>query len=139
MSLPIDKVAAGDLAPGQSTPGMTRFEAIVLDDVWSGLVKTEPGATSGWHHHGEHDTIAYVVGGAFRVETADGAMVQGDVGDFVHVPARTVHRESNPTSQTAEVVLVRRGTGEVVVNVDIDIDDDIPERETAAQKAADQR
>jgi hypothetical protein len=32
--------------------------------------------------------------------------------------ARTVHRESNPTDQTAEVVLVRRGTGPVTVNVE---------------------
>jgi hypothetical protein len=29
-----------------------------------------------------------------------------------------VHRESNPTDETAEVVLVRRGTGPVTVNVD---------------------
>ena len=52
--------------------------------------------------------------GAFRVETAAG-VVQGDPGDFVHVPAHTVHRETNPTDEPAEVVLVRRGTGPVVV------------------------
>lgn len=114
---PVSKVAADALAPGQSTPGMTREEAIVLDDVWSGRALTDPGVTSGWHHHGDHDTVVYVVRGAFRVETAAG-VVQGDPGDFVHVPARTVHRESNPTTETAEVVLVRRGTGPVVVNVD---------------------
>jgi uncharacterized RmlC-like cupin family protein len=96
---------------------MLREEAIVLDDLWSGRVHTEPGATSGWHHHGDHDTVIYVVRGAIRVETASG-LVQGDSGDFLHVPALTVHRESNPTSETSEVVLVRRGTGPVVVNVD---------------------
>ncbi len=114
---PVSKVAAGELSPGQRTPGMTREQAVVVADLWSGRVLTEPGATSGWHHHGEHDTVAYVVRGAFRVETASGT-VQGDPGDFVHVPAHTVHRESNPTDGTAEVVLVRRGTGPVVVNVD---------------------
>ena len=114
---PVTKVAADALTPGQATPGMARFEAVVLDDVWSGLARTGPGATSGWHHHGEHDTVAYVVRGAFRVETAAGVVDAGP-GDFVHVPARTVHRESNPTQEPAEVVLVRRGTGEVVVNVD---------------------
>ena len=114
---PVRKVAADALTPGHPTPGMVREEAIVLDDVWSGRVRTEPGATSGWHHHGSHDTVVYVVRGAFRVETAE-AVVQGDPGDFVHVPAYTVHREHNPTSVTAEVVLVRRGTGPVVVNVD---------------------
>ena len=113
----MSKVAADALTPGQATPGMTREQAIVVDDLWSGRALTEPGATSGWHHHGDHDTVVYVVRGAFRVETQSG-VVQGDPGDFVHVPARTVHRESNPTDETAEVVLVRRGTGPVVVNVD---------------------
>ncbi len=114
---PVRKVSADAFTVGQSTPGMTRHEAVVLDDMWSGVVHTDPWATSGWHHHGGHDTIAYVLRGVFRVETA-GGVVQGDPGDFVHVPAHTVHRESNPTDETAEVVLVRRGTGPVVVNVD---------------------
>lgn len=114
---PVRKVAAADLTPGQATAGMSRHEAIVLDDVWSGLAVTEPGVTSAWHHHGDHDTVAYVAKGVFRVETAAGVVV-GEPGDFVHVPARTVHRESNPAAEPAEVVLVRRGTGPVVVNVD---------------------
>ena len=114
---PVRKVAADELAPGHSTPGMTRHEAVVLADVWSGVARTDPGSTSGWHHHGNHDTVAYVVRGVFQVETASG-VVRGEPGDFVHVPAHTVHRESNPTDTRAEVVLVRRGTGEVVVNVD---------------------
>ena len=96
---------------------MQRRQAVVLEDVWSGLVHTEPGATSGWHHHGAHDTVAYVVSGVFLVETAAGE-VRGEPGDFVHVPAHTVHRETNPTAVRAEVVLFRRGTGPVVVDAD---------------------
>jgi uncharacterized RmlC-like cupin family protein len=114
---PVRKVAAAELTPGQPTPGIARDEAIAVDDRWSGRARTDAGVTSGWHHHGDHDTIIYVVAGAIRVETATGA-VQGEVGDFLHVPAHTVHRESNPTDATAEVVLVRRGSGPVVVNVD---------------------
>lgn len=114
---PVRKVAANELTPGHPTPGMDRRAAVVLDDIWSGSVTTEPGAVSGWHHHGAHDTVAYVVRGVFRVEAA-GEVVAADAGDFVHIPAHTVHRESNPTTETAEVVLVRRGTGPVVVNVE---------------------
>jgi uncharacterized RmlC-like cupin family protein len=114
---PVRKVAADALAPAASTPGMRRDVAIVLDDVWSGRALTDPGGVSGWHHHGDHDSVVYVVRGAFVVETADG-VVSAAPGDFVHVPAHTVHRESNPTDEVAEVVLVRRGTGPVVVNVD---------------------
>ena len=113
----VTRVPAGALQPGQPTPGMQREEAVVLPGLWSGRVLTDPGATSGWHHHGEHDTVAYVVAGVFAVETADG-VVAAEPGDFVHIPPHLVHRESNPTESTAEVVLVRRGTGEVVVNVD---------------------
>jgi uncharacterized RmlC-like cupin family protein len=114
---PVRKVSSDALTPGEPTPGIVREQAIVLDDIWSGRARTEPGVTSGWHHHGDHDTVVYVVRGAFRVETAAG-VVHSEPGDFVHIPARTVHRESNPTDETAEVVLVRRGTGPVTVNVD---------------------
>lgn len=111
------KVAAGQLTPGQPTPGMIRDEAIVLEGLWSGRVRTAPGATSGWHHHGNHDSVLYVVAGGIRLETSAG-VVEGEPGDFLHVPAHTVHRESNPSAETGEVVLVRRGTGPVVINVD---------------------
>ncbi len=116
MANPVRKVAADALEPGHPTAGMHRESAIVLDDLWSGRVRTDPGATSGWHHHGTHDSVIYVVRGAFHVQTADG-VVEAAPGDFVHVPAHTVHRESNPTGELAEVVIVRRGTGPVVVNV----------------------
>lgn len=114
---PVTRVAADALTPGHPTPGMERFAGVVLDDVWSGIMRADPGSTSGWHHHGDHDTVAYVVRGAFRVETGTG-VVQGDPGDFVHVPAHTVHRETNPTEVGSEVVIVRRGTGPVVVEAE---------------------
>lgn len=113
----IRKVSIGERTAGHPTPGMTRSEAIVLDDIWSGTALTEPGAVSGWHHHGDHDTIVYVVRGAFDVETADG-VVRAAEGDFVHVPAHVIHREGNSSGAPSEVVLVRRGSGPAVVNVD---------------------
>jgi quercetin dioxygenase-like cupin family protein len=114
---PVQKIAANALTPGHFTGGVLREEAIVVGDLWSGRALTEPGVSSDWHHHGEHDTIAYVVRGGLRVETATG-VVEGEPGDFVHVPAHTVHRESNPTTDTSEVVVIRRGAGQVVFNVD---------------------
>ena len=113
----VRKVAADALTPGHLTAGVLREEAIVVGDLWSGRALTEPGIASDWHHHGEHDTIAYVVRGALLVETATD-VVQGGPGDFVHVPAHTVHRESNPTKETSEVLVIRRGTGPIVINVD---------------------
>lgn len=108
-----------DLVAGDPTPGMDRKQALVVGDLWSGLVHTHPGMTSGWHHHGDHDTIAYVVDGAFRLESGPAGehVTDGRPGDFVHIPAHVVHREGNPTNEMATVVLVRRGSGPVVVNV----------------------
>ena len=114
---PVRKIAAGSLTPGQPTPGMLREEAFAVAGVWTGRALTEPGQSSGWHHHGEHDTVMYVVCGAIEVETADGE-VRGNPGDFLHVPPHTVHREHNPASERSEVVLLRHGTGPVVVNVE---------------------
>jgi quercetin dioxygenase-like cupin family protein len=96
---------------------MHREDAIVFDDLWSGRVRTEPGVTSAWHHHGNHDTIVYVAGGALSVETA-AAVVEAEQGDFVHIPAHTVHREGNPSDRPSELIVVRRGTGPIVTNVD---------------------
>jgi uncharacterized RmlC-like cupin family protein len=114
---PVRRVTPAERTPAEPTPGIERAAAIVHGDLWSGTAKTGPGVVSGWHHHGEHDSIIYVVEGAFDVETANG-LTRAEVGDFVHIPAHTVHREGNSSSEPAEVVLVRRGTGPVVVNVD---------------------
>ena len=37
---------------------------------------------------------------------------------FVFVPPHTVHREGNPTSDQAALIVVRAGSGEPVFNVD---------------------
>jgi len=47
-----------------------------------------------------------------------GSVVDAGPGDFIHVPAHTVHRESNPTGQRATAVIARAGAGVPTVNVD---------------------
>jgi uncharacterized RmlC-like cupin family protein len=112
MSEPIRVIPAGALADADPTPGMHRL--------WSGLVYTEPGATSGWHHHGDHETSLYVISGTMRLEfgPGGGSAVDAGPGDFVHVPAHVVHREWNPTDQRGTAVIARAGTGQPTVNVD---------------------
>ncbi|MHB8632236.1 MAG: cupin domain-containing protein, partial [Candidatus Limnocylindria bacterium] len=77
------------------TPGMTRAQAISANGLTSGTVSTAPGVMSGWHHHGTHETSIYVLRGALHMEFAGGAF-DARAGDFIHVPAGAVHRESNP-------------------------------------------
>jgi len=102
------------------TTGMSRAEAIRAGSVWSGTVTTQPGMTSGWHHHDGHETVIYVVEGTFRFETGPGGrtVMEGSAGDFIYVGPREIHREINPGSTPCLAVIVRAGSGEIVVNVD---------------------
>jgi mannose-6-phosphate isomerase-like protein (cupin superfamily) len=104
--------------PDQQTSGMQREQAFAAADRWVGFVSSEPGAWSGWHHHGATDTYFYVMQGGIEFEYGpDGTKAAVDAGDFCHVPAGLVHRERPQPGARAELVLVRVGTGPTVVNV----------------------
>jgi uncharacterized RmlC-like cupin family protein len=113
-------VAPGERTPGPVTPGMDRQQAFLTDAVWAGFVRTEPEMDSGWHHHGEHQTIVYVLSGSLRFEFGPGGAddVVAKAGDFALVPAGLVHRESTRSSEPCDVVVVRAGRGPSTVNVE---------------------
>jgi uncharacterized RmlC-like cupin family protein len=117
---PILVVRAGDRKPGPSTPGMDRQEAFASDHMWSGVARTEAGMVSGWHHHGEYETTIYVLTGSLRMEFGPhgSSTLDAGPGDFVYVPKGAVHRESNPSPEPADIVVVRAGRGESTINVD---------------------
>ncbi len=119
-SQPCTHVPAAELRDADPTPGMTRRVGLDVAGMWSGTVDTEPGAVSGWHHHGEHETTLYIVSGQMRMESgaAGGHAVVAGPGDFLHIPAHAVHRESNPGAGSSRAVVVRCGTGVPTVNVD---------------------
>jgi uncharacterized RmlC-like cupin family protein len=96
---------------------MTRGQAIAVAGLTSGTVSVAPGVMSGWHHHGTHETSIYVLRGTLHMEFASGAFDARD-GDFIHVPAGAVHRESNPGTEANLAVFSRAGSGIVTVNVD---------------------
>lgn len=99
---------------------MHREQAFEAPGLWAGTVRSDPGVVSGWHHHGDYDTCIYVVDGCMRVEFgAEGTCsVEAGAGDFVHVPKRTVHRESACGDVPVRAVLVRAGRGAPTVNVE---------------------
>jgi uncharacterized RmlC-like cupin family protein len=75
---------------------------------------------SGWHHHGDFETVIYVLRGALKMEFGPNGQVtvEAGPGDFVYVSKGAVHRESNPSSEPAEIIVVRAGVGESTFNVD---------------------
>lgn len=117
---PVRHVGPGERVESDPTPGMVRERAIAVDGMWAGVVRTGPGMVSGWHHHGEYETSIYVAAGTLRMESGEGgrSVVEAVAGDFLHVPAGAVHRESNLGESESELVVVRAGHGVPTVNVD---------------------
>jgi len=109
-----------DRTAGDPTAGMIREEAVATEGMWAGLVHTEPNMASGWHHHGDHESVIHVLEGTLVMEFGPGGetRLEANAGDFVHVPKGTVHRESNPHETEGVAIVVRAGSGPPVVNVD---------------------
>ena len=116
----ISVVRPSDRTPGPVTPGMDRQEAFASDDMWAGFVRTEVGMMSGWHHHGDYESMIYVMTGSLRMEFGPGGskVIDAQPGDFLRVPKGVVHRESNPSGEPADVIVMRAGRGESTFNVD---------------------
>jgi uncharacterized RmlC-like cupin family protein len=117
-----------DLGTAQ-TPGSERREAIapalgIASTIWGGLFEVEPGARTGIHHHGEQETIAYVLSGVCEVRWgAKGELkAQATAGDFIHVPAFPLHMEINSSKREPfRWVVVRSTATPIVVNFPNDI------------------
>jgi len=117
---PVRLVRPADRVEGERTSGMTREQAIAVDGMWAGLVRTEAQMTTGWHHHADYDTSIYVVDGRLRMEFGPGGseVVEAGPGDFLHVPKGAIHREGNPADAESHIIVVRAGRGPAVINVD---------------------
>lgn len=113
-------VRSDDRAVADPTSGMTRERAIESEGLWAGLVRTEAGASSGWHHHGDYETSIYVARGTVRLDSGPGGgdVIVAAAGDFVHVPKGAIHRETNDGDEESHLVVVRAGHGPPTINVD---------------------
>lgn len=110
------------------TLGMGRMVAISgsrtgSSRLWAGTNLIKPGAKTGPHHHGELESIIYIVRGHALMRWGDRLefITKAGPGDFFQVPPYVPHQELN-ASETEELhcVLVRSGTEEVVVNIEVD-------------------
>jgi uncharacterized RmlC-like cupin family protein len=101
------------------TAGMTREEAVHTEGLWAGLVRTEAGRYSSWHHHGSYESVIYVIAGQVELECGPGGATKlhARKGDCIYLPPGEIHREGNDGLEESEIVVVRSGNGELVVNV----------------------
>ena len=103
-------VRAGELDSNTpQTPGMSRAAAITH-------------ARTGAHHHGELETVLYIVRGRARFRWGDHLeyVEEAGPGDFIYVPPYVPHQEMNARAdEPVEAVVVRSGQEPIVVNLDI--------------------
>ncbi len=119
------------------TPGMSRAAAITnartgASKLWAGTVVVRPDAKTGPHHHGELETVLYVVRGRARMRWGDSLEFSDEAaaGDFIYVPPYVPHQEINASpDEPCEAVVVRSGQDPIVVNLDLES----PEPATSGQ------
>jgi uncharacterized RmlC-like cupin family protein len=107
------------------TPGMYRQAAINharvgAQKLWAGTVSIAANAKTGVHHHGELESVIYVVKGRARMRWGESLefVAEAGPGDFIYVPPFVPHQEINADpAQTLECVLVRSDNEAVVVNI----------------------
>lgn len=101
------------------TAGMVREEAVHTEGLWAGFARTEAGRYSSWHHHGAYESVIYVITGQVQLECGPGGTTKfhARAGDCLYVPPGEIHREGNDGLEESEIVVVRSGGGELVVNV----------------------
>ncbi len=100
--------------------GISRQEVFATQGLWAGLARTASGGVSEWHHHGSYESVIYILSGTHQMEFGPGGAdsIQAEPGDFIYVAAGAIHREINVGDEEGTSVVVRAGSGEVVINVD---------------------
>ncbi|MBA3517292.1 MAG: cupin domain-containing protein [Rhizobiales bacterium] len=121
-------IPASSLDPNTpQTAGMSRAAAVTTaragaEKIWAGTVTIDANAKTGAHHHGDLESIIYVVRGRARMRWGESLefVAEAGPGDFIFVPPFVPHQEINASAdERLECVLVRSGQEPVVVNLDI--------------------
>jgi len=121
-------IPAGSLDPNTAqTPGMERaaavnFARVGAQKIWAGTVKIHAGAKTGAHHHGELESVIYVVSGRARMRWGEALEYTAEAGpgDFIFIPPFVPHQEINASDdERLECVVIRSDNEAVVVNLEI--------------------
>ena len=124
----VKTIRADQLDPNTpQTPGMDRAAAIThartgANKLWAGTVTVHANAKTGAHHHGELESVIYVVSGRARMRWGERLEYFADAGpgDFIYVPPFVPHQEINASrDEPLSCVIVRSGQEPVVVNLEI--------------------
>ena len=122
-------VRAGELDTNTAqTLGMQRRAAVTTErtgasKLWAGTVTIDANAKTGAHHHGDLESVIYVVSGVARLRWGDRLeyVAEAEQGDFIFVPPYVPHQEINASEDLQlHCVLARSGQTGLVANLDIE-------------------
>jgi uncharacterized RmlC-like cupin family protein len=110
------------------TPGMQRRAAVTTaltgaSKLWAGTVTIAANARTGAHHHGDLESVIYVVEGVARMRWGDRLefLAEAEAGDFIYIPPYVPHQEINARDDAKlHCVLARSGQQGLVYNLDLD-------------------
>jgi uncharacterized RmlC-like cupin family protein len=110
------------------TLGMQRRAAVTSArtgamKLWAGTVSIEARAKTGAHHHGDLESVIYVLSGLARLRWGDQLefVAEAQAGDFIYVPPYVPHQEINASDELQlRCVLSRSGQTGLVYNLDIE-------------------
>src|ERR1700691_2709917 len=110
------------------TLGMQRRAAVTTqrtgaNKLWAGTVTIQAKAKTGAHHHGDLESVIYVVKGVARLRWGDRLefVAEAGAGDFIYVPPFVSHQEINASEDLQlHCVLARSGQTGLVYNLDIE-------------------
>jgi uncharacterized RmlC-like cupin family protein len=85
--------------------------------LWVGHVELDGGMVSAVHHHGEAESVIYMISGAARFLSGPllDQVHDARAGDFVWVPPHVVHVEMNASASENVRMVVARSTQETLV------------------------
>lgn len=109
------------------TLGMHRRAAVTTaktgaTKLWAGTVTIDAKARTGPHHHGDLESVIYVVNGVARMRWGEHLefVAEAAAGDFIYVPPYVPHQEINGSDELQlHCVIARSGQQGLVVNLDI--------------------
>jgi uncharacterized RmlC-like cupin family protein len=122
-------IRAGELDSNTAqTLGMQRRAAVTTQStgatkLWAGTVTIDARAKTGAHHHGDLESVIYVVNGIARLRWGERLefVAEAAAGDFIYVPPYVPHQEINASDELQlHCVLARSGQQGLVINVDIE-------------------
>lgn len=108
---------------GVQLDGAVTYASTRARKIWAGRIRIEPDAKTGAHHHGELESVIYVISGKARMRWGEHLefFAEAGPGDFIFVPPFVPHQEINGSADEPLIcVLIRNDQRPVLVSLEIE-------------------